>query len=254
MLKLRRRGSGLKLRLPRTVSGRRRLTAVVVLLASGLAGFLTTCVLYPRPLFKEDRAVASVFGKTTAEAEEALTRQGFKVKVEGEAPDPEVPEGRILWQDPPADLVLPAGATIQLTRSSGPAPVAVPDVGEFDLDYATRVIAAAGLTLGSVDSVPSQVDAGVVISTRPGAGAARPPGSSIDVVVSRGPAIIRVPNVVGLGVVEARQRLLDLGLAVGRVTRVRRQGPPATVYEQRPAPGTMSARGGRVDLVVSEVN
>jgi len=93
-----------------------------------------------------------------------------------------------------------------------------------------------------------------VVSTRPSAGAGRPPGSSIDIVVSRGPAVIRVPNLVGLGLVEARQRLLDLGLAVGRIPRVTRQGPPATVFEQRPAAGAMSARGGRVDLVVSEVN
>ena len=30
--------------LPRTVAGRRRLTAFLVLLTSGLAGYLTTCI------------------------------------------------------------------------------------------------------------------------------------------------------------------------------------------------------------------
>jgi serine/threonine-protein kinase len=241
-------------RLPRTIAGRRRLTAVAVLLAAAGAGYGTTCVLYPRPWFREDRPVPLVIGMPVSEAEADLADLGFKPKIRGEEADPDVPEGHVLWQDPPPDLVVPGGTTIELTRSSGPAPVTVPDVIDFDLQHATRVVTSAGLKVGDVDSVPSAVEPGVVVSTRPSPGAGQPPGTSIDVVVSRGPATIRVPNLVGLPMVEARQRLADLGLAVGRVSRVPRRGPPGTVLEQRPRPGAMSTRAGRVDLTVAEVD
>lgn len=243
-----------RLRLPRTVAGRRRLTVVVVLVAAATLGYGTTCVLYPRPLFREDRPVRRVIGLPVGDAETLLTGLGFKVKVEGEAPDPDVPAGHVVWQDPPPDVIVASGTTVELVRSTGPALVAVPDVANFDLDYASRVLLAAGLTVGTVDSVPSQVDAGVVVSTRPAPGTGRTPGTSVDLVVSRGPAVIRVPNVVGLPLAEARDRLQAAGLQVGRVDRVARRGPPGTVLEQRPRAGARSAGAGRVDLVVAEVD
>ena len=248
------RASRLRLPLPRTIPGRRRLVALVVILASAAGGYLTSCALYPRPLLHQNQPVARVIGMPIADAEAELTRQGFKVRVVGDEPDPEIPEGRVRWQDPPPALLAENGRTIEMVRSSGPAPVAVPDVINFDLEYAMRVVAAAGLRLGDVDSVPSSTEAGVVVATRPAAGTGRPPGTGIDLVVSRGPATIRLPNVIGLPLPEARQHLEALGLGVGRITRVSRRGPPDTVLEQRPAPGVMSVPGGRVDLVVSEVN
>ncbi len=240
--------------LPRTVAGRRRLIALAVLAGSVLAGYLTTFLLYPRPLLRADRPVARVVGLPISEAEAALTRQGFKVKIDGEAPDPAVPEGHVMWQDPPADLILPVGATVSLLRSSGPAPVAVPDLAGFDLELATRVLSGAGLGVGVVDSVASQTEAGVVVTSRPNAGTGRLPGTTVDLVVSRGPATVRVPQLVGLTFPEARERLEAAGLAVGRVRRVSRRGPPNTVLEQRPASGAMSPLAARVDLVVSEVD
>jgi eukaryotic-like serine/threonine-protein kinase len=240
--------------MPRTVAGRRRLTAVVVLLFAGAAGYLTTCVIYPSPMFDQDHVVARVIGQPVSDAEATLTGLGFKVKIAGEAADPDIPEGHVVWQDPPPDLVAPGGTIVTLTRSSGPAPVAVPDVTQFDAAQATRVINAAGLKVGSVDSVPTDVDPGVVVATRPTAGTGRAPGTTIDLVVSRGPATIRVPNVIGLPLTEARQRLADAGLSTGQVTRVTRAGPPDTVVEQRPAAGGLRAHGARIDLVVTEVN
>ena len=248
------RSSGRSL-LPKTVTGRRRLLSIVVLVGSGLAGYLTTCVLYPRPLFGRDHAVGRVVGSPISEAEKLLTEQGFKVKVDGEAADPEVPAGAVTWQDPPPDLVAPLGTTVHLTRSSGPAPVLVPDIAGFDTDAATRVLIAAGLKVGDIDSVPSGDDTALVVGTRPPAGSAKQPGSTVDLLVSQGPTGIDLPNVVGLRQEEARRQLEAAGFRVGRVSKAEgRRGPPGTVVEQRPAAGTKAARRARVDLTVTEVN
>src|SRR4029450_12897123 len=111
---------------------------------------LTTCVAYPRPILRRDHAVSRVIGKPINEAEQELAGQGFKVKILDEEPDPEIPAGAVLWQDPPPDVVLPQGSIISLTRSSGPAAVQVPDVTDFQVQTATKVLTAAGLKVGDI--------------------------------------------------------------------------------------------------------
>ena len=70
--------------------------------------------------------------------------------------------------------------------------------------------------------------------------------------MSKGPADIRVPDVVGLEQEEARQRLEAAGLRVGTVTGQRRaRNPPGIVLEQRPGAGVFSPHEGRISLVIS---
>lgn len=240
--------------LPKTVPGRRRLMTLVVLLAAGAAGYLATCIAYPTPVFRRDHAVPRVIGLPITDAERLLTNQGFRAHVVGDEPDPDVPGGAVLWQDPPPDLIAPRGTTVDLTRSTGPAPVPVPDVSDFELEDARRVLTAAGLLAGSVDSVPSGTPPGIVTGTRPPAGSARPPGTAVDILVSQGTSGASVPNVVGLRQEEAERQLQAAGFQVGRVLRAEgRRGPPGTVVEQRPNAGTPAPRRARVDLTVTEV-
>ena len=241
--------------LPKTVVGRRRLTTGIVLVGSGLAGYLATCIAYPGSAFQGDHVVTRVIGIPIAEAEQALATQGFKVQIEGEEADPEVPAGAVLWQDPPPDLVVPQGTTVTLTRSAGPSPILVPDLTDFDLEAAIRILIAAGLKAGGVDTVPGGADPNVIVGTRPSAGAPKSPGSTVDLIVSQGPVETDVPNVVGLRPDDARRQLEAAGFKVGRVKIAEgRRGPPGTILEQIPAAGSRAVRRTRIDLIVSEVN
>jgi serine/threonine-protein kinase len=227
--------------------------AGAILASAVVAGYLATCLAYPRPFLQRDNSVIRVIGLPIDEAERELVSRGFRVKVEGEEPDPQIPAGRVTWQDPPPEVTMPRGTTVSLTRSSGPAPVPVPDVTDFELEQATKVILAAGLKLGPVDSVPSAEDEGVVIAVRPQPGSGRPPGSPVTLVVSQGPASVSVPNVIGLKQEEARRQLEAAGLRLGRVSRSDlRPGLPGTVMEQRPAAGANTTRQARVDLIIAE--
>jgi len=238
--------------LPATVKGRDRLRAVLILAAAALGGYLITCVAYPAPLITRDHAVGRVLGLPAEEAERELTQEGLKPKFDAEEPDPAIPAGHITWQDPPPGTVLPRGSIVHLTRSSGPAPVAVPDVAGFEVDQARLVIEAAGLRVGEVDAVPNVAEAGVVVSTRPATGATRPPGSSVGLIVSRGPADIRVPDVVGLEQEEARRRLESAGLRIGKISSRSGRGRAGLVLQQRPAAGVFSPHESRIDLVISK--
>ncbi len=237
--------------LPVTVQGRDRLRTALILGGAVLAGYLVTCVAYPAPLMVRDREVSRVLGLPVGEAQKVLEQQGFKVKLDGEDADPVIPAGHVSWQDPAAQTVLPRGAVVRLTASSGPAAVSVPDVIAFELDQARQVVTAAGLKVGDVDTVPSGTEAGIILSTRPPTGSHRQPGSAIVLVVSRGPADLRVPDVLGLRQEDARQRLEAAGLRVGIVTRRPERRPPGFVVEQKPGAGVLSPHEGRVNLVIS---
>ena len=237
---------------PTTVRGRDRLRIGVILAAAAVAGYSVTCIAYPAPLIARERQVARVLGLPRAQAEKELSQQGFRAKVEGEETDPVIPAGHVVWQDPPPEMSLPGNAMVLLTLSSGPGPVTVPDVVSFDVDQARQVIDAAGLRIGGIDSIPSSSDPGLIIGTRPAIGTTRQPGTTIDLLVSKGPADIRVPDVMGLKQDEARQRLETAGLRVGTVTtRPGRRNAPGIVLEQRPAAGVFSPHEGRISLVIS---
>ena len=232
----------------------RWLGPVLVLVSAALAGWLASLAAYPAPLVTKEQRVALVIGLPQPEAEKALVEQGFRVKYrEAREADPTLPAGHVVWQDPPAALELPSASVVELTLSDGPAQVPVPDVMYFDLEEARRVMIAAGLAVGGIDSVPADTDRGVVVSTRPPEGTLRAPGSRVDLVVSRGPAAVRIPEVTGLTEIVARERIEAAGLRIGLVsTRRDSRGRPGAVLSQRPNPGSFLPKGGRVDLVVND--
>jgi serine/threonine-protein kinase len=83
--------------------------------------------------------------------------------------------------------VLEPNSVVQLTVSSGPSLVAVPDVIGLNVPQAGKILAAAGVRVGSVDTLPGGEERGVVLATRPAAGVGRPRGAAINLVISRGP-------------------------------------------------------------------
>jgi serine/threonine-protein kinase len=128
----------------------------------------------------------------------------------------------------------------------------VPDVVGLPVVLAQRIITASGLKPGNADSVPSSADRGTVVAVRPATGSGRDPGTPISIIVSNGPAEISVPDVIGMKPEAARARLKQAGLSAGAtIGRATPNRPEGLVVEQRPAPGTLSPQGGRVDLILS---
>jgi eukaryotic-like serine/threonine-protein kinase len=94
--------------------------------------------------------------------------------------------------------------------------------------------------------------AGTVIAQRPRAGTRVKDGATVDVLLSRGPAPVEVPLVVGRGSTDARAALAQLGLST-TVTAVRAPGiNPGTVTRQSPAAGRDAPARSGVALLVAE--
>ena len=168
--------------------GRRWLRdGLVVLVTFGVGYVIAAAWLSPVPLFSSDHAVPRLLDLPVAEADARLAELGFRRRVAASRSHPAIGSGRVAWQDPPPGMVLPENTVVTYAASSGRAPIPVPDVIGFSRPDAERVLAAAGLRRGAVDTVAADPEPGVVIATRPAAGIAREPGGTVDLVVSGRP-------------------------------------------------------------------
>jgi beta-lactam-binding protein with PASTA domain len=236
-----------------SIRGRRLLKQAGLVVAAFLAGYLIAAfVIFPTPLFSSDHSVPRVLDEDGGEARGRLESQGFRVRVDGEEPHPHAPKGAVIWQDPAPGTSLAPGTSVHMTVSSGPGAVTVPDLIGFDASLAARVVEAAGLTVGGLDSIPAGSETGTVVATRPGAGSSRDPGSPVQLVVSSGPAQISVPDLFGMTLDEARDRLNQVGLPLGETLTRTTNGPAGVVIEQRPLSGTLVARTTRIAIYISK--
>jgi len=173
-----------------TVFGRRLLRDGAIVLATFAVGYvLASTWLSPVPLLTSDYALPRVLELTGGEAQRRLVALGFRVKFDDERTHPTIPRGAIVWQDPPPGTVLPQNSVVTLAPSAGPQLAPVPDVVGLPMPFAIKVLAAAGLKRGSVDTVASDPEPNVVIATRPAAGVGREAGSTVDLVVSGQPKV-----------------------------------------------------------------
>lgn len=169
-----------------TPSGRLVRDAGLVLLTFAVGYGISAFWVSPGSMLTPDHPIPRVLGLPEAEARTRLVRQGFRMHVEGDRPSPAIPRGGVIWQDPPPGMVLTPNTTVQIVLSAGPAPISVPDVVGLALSSAEKVLVAAGVKVGTIDTIRATGELGVVIATRPGAGNGRPRGSTVDLVVSGG--------------------------------------------------------------------
>jgi beta-lactam-binding protein with PASTA domain len=134
--------------------------------------------------------VPNVVGDTQAAATTVISGAGLVVGTVTTASSATVASGNVISESPSAGTTVNSSSAVNLVVSSGPAPVAVPNVVGDTQAAATSAIVAAGLALGTVSTASSAtVASGEVISENPSAGSSVSPGSAINLVVSTGPAV-----------------------------------------------------------------
>jgi len=127
-------------------------------------------------------AVPNVVGQDQATAANTLGQAGFSTKVFSQASDT-VPSGKVIKTDPGAGTELAKGSTVNVTVSSGPAKVNVPNVVGSTQAAATATLTAAGFTVTVNTQATTPANAGNVLSQSPGAGTAADKGSAVTITV-----------------------------------------------------------------------
>lgn len=131
--------------------------------------------------------------------------------------------------------------------------VQVPDVKGEHWEAAEKILSDAGLKLKVVNRIiNSEVEKDHIITQRPEANDTVKRGREIEVVISKGVEMVKVPNVVGKTLDDATYMLENEGLSLGEVGKVNdSETPEGEVMEQSPRRGSSVPLGERVDVTIS---
>jgi beta-lactam-binding protein with PASTA domain len=209
-------------------------------------------------LFVSDGPVLHALPDISNQAQDAVTAtlaaSGLTLNVTGQQYDENVPAGAVLsWSvgNPPvANPVgqqVPTGTAVDAVVSGGPAPRTIPDFVNHPFDEANASLTGAQLVVQQLepqynDSIP----AGKIVSLNPPSGTQVPRGSTVQIVVSKGPDTVPVPDLKGQTLDQAKASLQAIGLTVGGVA-----GPlDKAVTASSPPAGTPAPLGTAVSVLL----
>jgi len=226
--------------------------ALVVALLAFALGFVASSVLWFRGAASEVIALPDLRGQTEETARTTLRRIGVGLELGPALENPEVEAGRILAQSPlPGEEVSP-GAAVRVVLSAGPETRVIPDVRALRGSQARDQLTRHGFETVMEERV-DDAPAGRILDIVPSPGSRIALPATVRLVVSSGPPMQTVPDVIGMDENDARRVLEEAGFSVGAVDRDFLSGAPTgRVTDQSPAGRNNAPRGSRVGLVVSE--
>lgn len=198
--------------------------------------------------------VPYVVGKTPDEAKIILEEAGLKMEIGEEVRSSDVEKGEIASQTPEKGEKLEKGETVTVMVSIGKPTGVVPSVvgQEYD-DTISPYLEAQGYHLGNVDYEESDAEQGEIIRQDPGAGAEAEQGTIINIVVSKGTDKVKVPNLLGKPLEEAKQLIKEAGFEVGDVSYEENNVYAKNiVMEQQYRADDKLEKGTKIDIVVSK--
>ncbi|MDK1280747.1 MULTISPECIES: Stk1 family PASTA domain-containing Ser/Thr kinase [unclassified Arthrobacter] len=132
------------------------------------------------------------------------------------------------------------------------AVVTVPDVANVSQEAAGALLSGEGLQYSTNEVHDEMVAAGLAVGTDPDAPAEIRRYQPVTLLISMGPELFDVPNVVQRTAESASENITDAGLVVGAVTEEYSETVDAgKVISQFPAPDTQLRRDAAVNLEVS---
>ena len=197
--------------------------------------------------------VPSVEGLTPAQARTLLEAGGWKVRETTVRRDGSS-AGQLLDLSPAPGDRLAVGRTVALTVSAGQTMVDVPsDLVGRPYPEALFVLTAAGLTADKAET-PYDEDAPAdqVIAVADGTAPELEKGSTVGLVVSKGPKPRVVPSgLLGGNAATAAAAVQDVQLRLDTVQVYNNDAPPGQIVAVSPKPGTSVPRGSTITVQVS---
>ncbi len=221
------------------------------LLAAIVVGAIVAAVLLLSSS-KAKVAVPNVTGQSEQTAIARLRKVGLQ-PVPSSASSASVASGTVISQSPAAASKVASGADVTIAVSAGPGSAALGSYTGMTAAQAINKLRAAGFKPSRKDQPSASVAADKVIGTEPPAGTELQVGSPVVVLVSSGPAQVRVPDVSGDSQAGAESALTAVGLSLGTVAQqVSSTQSAGSVIAQSPSAGAPVRTGTQVDLTVAK--
>lgn len=216
--------------------------------APGASAAVDSAVTVVLSLGPERYTVPDVRGQPLEAAKSAITGANLAVGIITEDWDPEIPAGSVASVDPPIGEELRPGSLVDIIVSKGPKPVRLADYAGSPADDVRAELEAAGLVVTTTEEFSTEYAEGLVVSSSPGKGERVPVGSTVALVVSKGPPPVEMPYLIDMKRDDAVYTLQQLGL------NVEINEPPFTplnrVISQDPAAGTLIPAGSTVTITI----
>ena len=223
------------------------IVAIAVLLAA-LGGWLIAgSILAPKV------QVPTIVGLTQSDAQATLTTAGLTLAISEQQFSESAPTDTVISSDPAPGGEVAEGGTVDAVISKGPERYSVPDVTGMTPDAAVTEITAAKLVAGAQTQVfDDTVAVGSVAGTDPKIGTSVKPGTSVSILISKGPKPVPVPDIDGKKSAVAQAALTEIGLIPVITEKYSEKVPEGQVIKVTPKPGTVVNSGTEVELVVSK--
>lgn len=192
----------------------------------------------------ERYAVPSLAGRTVDEATQALSDAHLTLGKVTEVWSDSIQSGKVVSCTPDTGKAVKPKTEVDLKVSKGPAPIKVVSYVNKPFTEAKAYYEGKGLVVEqSAEKNSDTIPAGNVISQSPKTGSVDK-GGKITFVVSKGPVLVAVPDVVGMNSNQAEKVLTAAGFKVKweKVFWAR------SVWSTDPAPGTMAPKGSTVTV------
>ncbi len=234
---------------------RRSLPYAIAIIGGFLVAYLIVAFfVFPSGIIPRDTQVPNVTGLSFDDAVRRLAGRGLRGGGGEERFHAASPKGTVLEQNPSAGSRDVEGAQVALAVSVGQQSGKIPGVNGMSRADAERALEEAGIDVGDVSERPSNTAAGMVIESLPRAGSDATIPSAVSLIVSSGPTVVLVPNVIGQTVAQARQLIENAGLMVADIRTP--NGDPlnddgAIVSATTPAAGAQVPASSRVSVVAT---
>lgn len=231
------------------------LVKVTAILAGLVALGLTSMYVAMQVAMEEDRAeVPRVVGLDAVAAGQLIEEAGLSPRVVAEEFSEKIPKGRVTTQRPPGGTRVKLDSEVRLFLSRGSDQLEVPNLAGATLPQAQRLLAEAGLNLGSITAIHSDVYAReTIIAQDPPAGSSATRGATVRLLQSLGPweEMLTMPDLRGRELVTAINLLRELQVEA-RVSFQQSVSRRGQVVAQDPPPGAQVKVGGQVSITVGD--
>jgi len=163
---------------------------------------------------KDRIEVPELVGLTVEAATTALKSKNLKIGRVSEKYNYTLEAGLIIDGNPPSGSRVRKDSSVDLIISKGPEQVELTNFVGKTSDQAQSELTSAGLIVNSNYEYSETVEIGTVISQTPSDVSTIGKGETIELVISKGPSKIFIPNVYSLSKLEATKILEDLGFIV----------------------------------------
>ena len=189
----------------------------------------------------------------TEAAQRAADSAQLTLQVSDQVYSSDAPLDTVVSQDQPAGKAVKRGRMINVAVSLGTEVVLVPDVERRTLLEARLLLEQARLRVGEQrETFDEQVKGGFVIEQDPQPGARVERNRAVNLVVSKGPQRLEMPNLVGRPLPDARRLLQDMGVTLSEVRNTAATDiEPGIVVEQSPRAGTRIGAADPVSVTVT---